>query len=50
MERRDLYGFNPNGMADESLAEYIESLEQERDRIDTFLAIAWEGVRRLSEA
>jgi len=43
-ERRDLYGFNPEGMSDEALVSYIEGLEAEKDRIDTLLSIAWENV------
>jgi len=45
MERRDLYGLNLNGMPNEALAAYIESLEAEKDRIDTLLTIAWEKLR-----
>jgi len=45
MERRDLYGLNLNGMPNEALVAYIESLEVEKDRIDTFLTIAWEKLR-----
>jgi len=44
MERRDLYGLNLEGMSNEALAEYIEGLEAEKDRIDTLLSIAWENV------
>ena len=44
MERRDLYGLNLNGMPNEALTAYIESLEAEKDRIDTLLSLAWEEV------
>lgn len=44
MERRDLYGLNLNGMPNEALADYIERLEAEKDRIDTLLSLAWEEV------
>ena len=44
MELRDLYGLNLNGMPNEALAAYIESLEAEKDRIDTLLSLAWEEV------
>lgn len=45
MERRDLYGLNLNGMPNEALADYIERLEADKDRVDTLLSIAWEEVR-----
>jgi len=45
VERRDLYGLNLNGMSVEALTEFIDSLEAEKDRIDTFLTIAWEKLR-----
>ena len=44
MERRDLYGLNLNGMPNEALVAYIESLEAEKDRVDTLLSLAWEEV------
>lgn len=49
MERRDLYGLNLNGMPNEALAAYIESLEVEKDRVDTLLSLAWEEIRGRSE-
>jgi hypothetical protein len=45
MERRDKYGLNLNGMSIESLTEFIDTLEAEKDRIDTFLTLAWEKLR-----
>jgi hypothetical protein len=49
MERRDKYGFRAEGMADEELVAYAVRLQEDRDKIDTFLSIVYEEMKRRDE-